>query len=487
MVACSVLFLCFWSWYGKARLRERRSPGCPPPGLQSHPAAAADDSLLYAVWTDGRWGTGRLFWTRFQEPVPDTLAAPVTGGGPSELRPAVAAGAGWALAVWEAWLETGTKLGAAELSGAGGPASGPWTEVTTNPGPVWRPAVAVQGEVALLVWEDEREAPGDLYFARWDRGMGLRDPGGLPLARGIEDQRWPRTAAGPNGFLVVWAESEGSAGYRVLSQTVDAGGEPAGPVQFLSERQSSAPIPDLAANSEGYLVVWRQDGAGGGDLVGRFVDESGSPRGVGALSLVAGPDLEFSPRLAAADSGYAMIWLAQGALGRSLMRTRVSAAGEADPPTGFLLGPPEDFCADAALSRWGNEAAALWRVPLPADDDDLLLARFAAGAGGGIAVVPLTLLPATVGVHEGGPPLRLRAEPNPFREQVCLRAADLPEGAVVDIFDVRGRRIRRLIASDRETVVWDGRSDGGSEVVPGVYFARIAAGRTALRLVRISR
>ena len=491
MVACFFVLIAVilgLVWDGGAPGTARAEAGTPPPGLQSHPAAAASDSVLYAVWTDGRLGPeGRLFWTRLEQPVPDTLAGPVTEGGASELRAAVAAGGDWALAAWESWTGTGTRVLAAELPRWGRPGPCPNWEVTHGPGPVWRPAVAVAGETGILLWEDERTAPGDLYFTRWDRGVGPRDAGGVPFATGPEDQRWPRAAAGPQGFLVVWAQSVGISGYQVLAQALDPAGEPVGPPHAVSALVPNAPIPDVTFGGGAFLAAWREDGEGGGDLAGRLLGPTGEPLGPGPFPLAGGPDLEFYPRLAPADTGYALVWLAQGTTGRALRRSWVTGAGEVVPAEGIVLGPPESFCADAALAGWGTRVAAMWRVPLPEDDDDLLWAGYDPAAGEATIVQPLTLVTGTVGVSAPPPPVVRRARPNPFRDAVRLEITEALDARAVEIFDIRGRRVRRLVPDAAGAVLWDGRTDEGTEVVPGVYFARVRGHGAALRLVRIPR
>jgi hypothetical protein len=64
-------------------------------------------------------------------------------------------------------------------------------------------------------------------------------------------------------------------------------------------------------------------------------------------------------------------------------------------------------------------------------------------------------------------------------------------GAVLEITDDGGRRVRRLdlssLSPGRRTVSWDGRNEAGRQVAPGVYRAWLIAGslRQAVRLVRV--
>lgn len=85
--------------------------------------------------------------------------------------------------------------------------------------------------------------------------------------------------------------------------------------------------------------------------------------------------------------------------------------------------------------------------------------------------------------------------PNPSRngQSVCIPIvipAAGPEGAVLDVVDAGGRRIRRIELSSAATcatgVLWDGRNDSGREVAPGIYRAWLITGdrREHVKLVR---
>ena len=63
----------------------------------------------------------------------------------------------------------------------------------------------------------------------------------------------------------------------------------------------------------------------------------------------------------------------------------------------------------------------------------------------------------------------------------------------VGLYDMAGRRVRMLAsgsqASGQYTVTWDGRSDAGSLLSPGVYFlrARVAGALNTSRVIFIRR
>ena len=74
------------------------------------------------------------------------------------------------------------------------------------------------------------------------------------------------------------------------------------------------------------------------------------------------------------------------------------------------------------------------------------------------------------------------AQPNPFNPVTVIEYS-LERDAVVnlDIFDVKGRRVARLVHGENigagtHQVVWRGKTDQGSDAPSGVYFYRISTG-----------
>jgi hypothetical protein len=100
------------------------------------------------------------------------------------------------------------------------------------------------------------------------------------------------------------------------------------------------------------------------------------------------------------------------------------------------------------------------------------------------------------GVDGGGAPRHTMLEPalpNPFRARTVL-AYDLarPGRVTLNVYDVRGRLVRSLVAGEvqeagRHAVEWDGRGDGGAATGAGLYFSRLDVGdaRDVRRLVHI--
>jgi hypothetical protein len=77
------------------------------------------------------------------------------------------------------------------------------------------------------------------------------------------------------------------------------------------------------------------------------------------------------------------------------------------------------------------------------------------------------------GINDFDDEISLRCYPNPFSGQVIIEIqSNSSEKLEVNIFDINGKLVRKLYnghAKNSGTLVWDGRSNGGSRVVQGTY------------------
>jgi len=129
--------------------------------------------------------------------------------------------------------------------------------------------------------------------------------------------------------------------------------------------------------------------------------------------------------------------------------------------------------ADGVLCGTPVQDDATWQLPVRVQDSyrvsDLRHLTFVTGAG------------SIHGDGEPMQPLEVRAWPNPFNPSTTLGfSLSAPARAVVDVYNVQGRRVRRLLneelpAGDHR-VNWDGRDGEGRAVATGVYFCRLRAG-----------
>lgn len=89
------------------------------------------------------------------------------------------------------------------------------------------------------------------------------------------------------------------------------------------------------------------------------------------------------------------------------------------------------------------------------------------------------------------PVLTMTAEPNPFNPATVFRFTVAEAGrARLSVFDLAGRLVRTLetgaAAPGTRELLWNGRDNDNRPMASGVYFARIAQGRDASRMVKVT-
>lgn len=264
------------------------------------------------------------------------------------------------------------------------------------------------------------------------------------------------------------------------------------------------------ANPVSYLAVW--DGAawqpvGGGvnGGVNALEDYAGELIAAGAFTTAGGQPasriarwngLNWSPL----GAGFNLSIVCLQSYGGELY-----AARQGNP---FLTAQPA--AESAAIARWNGSSWSTLGSGMTAGNvypfgpriyamavhaGHLYLGGDFAGAGyKPAAYVTRWELPGPSGVAETPRPVRvsLAAWPNPARGPVTLRV-ELPQPGPItlEIVDVQGRRVRRLVTMSlppgTHLLTWDGRDDAGREAAPGVYFARLAtgAGSSSTRVIRV--
>jgi hypothetical protein len=146
-----------------------------------------------------------------------------------------------------------------------------------------------------------------------------------------------------------------------------------------------------------------------------------------------------------------------------------------------------DLDGDPDLLTVGSETAAPSAPAFAASSRRAPLRAAIAGTGMFTSVLAYRSAPEVLGVgapkHRGDARrIALAVAPNPVRQGARL-SYDLPVAAHVtaDLFDVAGRRVRRLIDADRPagagSDALDARDDAGHPLGAGLYFVRMRAGQ----------
>jgi hypothetical protein len=177
---------------------------------------------------------------------------------------------------------------------------------------------------------------------------------------------------------------------------------------------------------------------------------------------------------------------------RASADSTVSALYYSSSPDGGVTWSANEQATPSWISTvgWPNQQKIGDYYDMTSDDTGADLA-YAATFNGGEDVFYMRIpAPAPVGVGpaRGLEARLLESHPNPFAASTTIRFDAPSEGARVrlEVFDVGGHRVATLLdrftIGQGQSVSWDGRTDGGTEAAPGVYFCRLeAAGQVQTR------
>jgi len=494
-------------------------PGGAATGLPGETALAGAAGDLYLAWAASLHAGLQPFDVVTASADGDLNIGPesvISLGAPMQLAADVAPGDPGYLAVYASRTADQTRILAQPLDDLGEAATPAAVELAT--GDVGHPRVAWDGQRYLVVWE---EAPAT-------RGLRVATDGTIldtePLA--IMDGLAPDVAGRDgDGFFVVATDAEGARAVRVAGDgtIVDAPPLPldSGPASRIA----------AATNATLWLAAWEQPGPpDGGDVVIAGVLADGSVTSVLPVTTAGDGVVARRPAIAAGDSTL-VAWEDDRAGDLDLYGRRISSAFTfADPPAGVGLITAEgdqfapavawdgvrfvlDFADTRERTLSTEDGLAVYRswapahgpvgetTGLPVFAGDVTAASAAIAGTSGNQVYAASVFhpeaPFTayrIEVRFAGTPTavgdtpvatRLLAPyPNPANPAVTLRFTLARAGeAAIDIFDVRGSRVRTLraqqLGAGQHEMLWNGTDANGQPVPSGSYLFRLRADGTS--------
>ena len=359
-------------------------------------------------------------------------------------------------------------------------------------------------DAAYLAWDQRfvmRALPGDPDYARlliWDDGLDDDE-----LVRLGEDLESTCAAFGLQGVDLFVTRSPGPLEHNGLGDAATAAQLAVYPaILYLSGRS-----PDTLQPEDMQLLGAYLDGGGRlflfSENLAEDLDDSGSPEALAFLADRVGVDLvgpavvnliggQYAPELTSVPFNEVFADFTMVHYGGCPEVTDADAVSALPGTQSVLawtngLGTPIPGL-DAATLRWNGNGGALVSFPWP------LLSAYPSlnePPPGNMQVVLLNALLSWAGLDELGcvgaaddeAPLAFTAgaHPNPFNPEVVLSfTAPRDARAVVEVFDVRGAKVRTLqdgpVSAGTHRRTWDGRDDRGQAQASGVYFARIRVG-----------
>jgi hypothetical protein len=368
--------------------------------LQFAPAVAANGTDFLVVWQDSRSG-----------PVDDVYAARVSGAGTvlepagipistaanGQQAPSVAWNGSAFLVVWQDSRSGPSDIYGARVTSAGNVLDAAGIAISTAANDQTAPAVAWNGADFLVVWTDDRSGPSDIYGARVSGAGSVLDPAGIAISTAANGQTAPAVASNATDFLVVWQDSRSGTSYDIYGARVSGAGsvlDPAGiPIRTTAGYQIA---PAVAWNGTDFLVVWqdyRSDPCCGSyDIYGARVSGAGSVLDPAGLAISTAANDQRAPAVAWKGTDFLVVWQdLRSDADSDIYGAHVSSAGSVLDSAGIPVSTAANDQRAPAVAWNGTDFLVVWQDRRSGNTYDIYGTRVS-GAGGVLdpAGIPLS-------------------------------------------------------------------------------------------------
>ena len=249
-----------------------------------------------------------------------------------------------------------------------------------------------------------------------------------------------------------------------------------------------SPSAAFNASTGETFLFWEEESASQTEsgVYGQRFDSAGARQWTddGAVVVPVGSDENTQIRCLTEGPGAFVFWVQSAGLGQDrLYGARLDGAGSIDVARFDVASTPSNKSRLAAGRSTAGFSVLAWQDDRD-DAGDILAQNVNSDGSLGSPWVGIA------GDDAGAPSMFLGApRPNPMSGSTqfgCSLAT--PEGAVLEVYDVRGRVVWTSAVSpgtERRVVTWDGCDDRGVRVPGGVYFLRLRDGRTE-RTVKVT-
>ncbi len=276
--------------------------------------------------------------------------------------PALAGNGQVSLVVWQDRRSSGYDICGARLEATGRVLDS--LLIASAPGSQTQPAVAWNGSDFLVVWTDFRNGPtADIYGARVSPAGVVLDPQGLPLCTAAMNQSQPAVASDGAGWLVVWQDFRAGQGADIWGTRISGAGAVLDPAGIrLSQGAGSELNPAAAGGPGGYLVVWQDlRGALAYDIYGALVSPAGIPNPAAGLAICTAPGDQLNPAVAASGGSFLVVWQdLRGDSSFDIYGSAVSAGGVVASPGGTVISAAARDQSNPVVAPCGAGYLAAW-------------------------------------------------------------------------------------------------------------------------------
>lgn len=323
---------------------------------QSPDVAPLGDGFV-VVWEDRRADNPGIRGTRVSAggAVVDPDGIDVSTGALDRTEPAVAANGDAALVVW-----TDARAGNPDVRGTRvapdgavlDPSSFP---IATGTAEERRAAVASDGTDFLVGWEVHGTQRRDIHVSPVAGDATVLHPGGMLVAKDATEAFAPTIASAGSGYLVAWTDVE--LPWEVRGQHMGPDATSPHSTSFLIGA-SAYTLSDAAAGPGGYLVTW-DDFGNRADVFAKLVPESAQPVDTDRILVSGEPNEQMAPAVAWDGTNYLVAWT-DNRSGADVYASRVTPDGTSLDGTGIPVSTAHRSQSDAQVAWNGSTYLVVW-------------------------------------------------------------------------------------------------------------------------------
>jgi hypothetical protein len=321
------------------------------------PAVCNDGTDYFVVWTGSTFGD--VAGARISPSGAILDSVPITISDSADYAyAAVAAGDSGFMVVWG-----DGDIHAARVSRDGVVLDTTGIPVCTSPGSQGYPTVCFDGSDYLVVWEDDRTNPGDIYCARLDQSGAVLDSSAIAVSISSRIQHYPVAVFDGSNYLTVWENychdtfNIYGARVNVLGQLLDTS------ALCISTNPIGNGNAAAVFNGENTFVAWNDWRS---DLYPVIYCARVSPfEGLvdtNGILVSTSANEEVSPTAAFDGNNYLVAWEdhRQGPSNFDIFATRVSQSGAILDARSFPISEAESSQSYPRLAFGGSDYLAVW-------------------------------------------------------------------------------------------------------------------------------
>jgi len=278
---------------------------------QSAAATCFDGENFLVVWSDERKDSGDIYGARVTPAgvVLDPVDVPISTAVDDQAFPAVASDGTNSLVVWQGHQGSSYSIYGARVTQGGTVLDSAGILISGALDDQLYVSVAFDGTNYFAVWEDWRSGNySDIRGARVTPQGSVLDPNAFVISSVATRHGTPSVTFGDSNYLVVWQDNR-SGPFNIYGARVTPQGLVLNPGGFaVSTAADTQQNTSLSFDGTNYLAVWEDKRGGGYDVYGARVTQAGAVLDPDGIAIVTAVGTQRDPVAGFDGRNYIVFW-----------------------------------------------------------------------------------------------------------------------------------------------------------------------------------